>query len=206
MKNLVDREARELINTALDRNVVVEAAAGTGKTTALVERIVRVLEEGRAEIGRIVAVTFTEQAAGELKLRLRSRLEQARAQAGKRSERRGNVDRALAHLEEAHVNTIHGFCADLLRERPVDARIDPAFEAASEAEAERLYGESFRLWLEQKLEDPPEGVRRSLRRPSPDGPVERLRTAGWALAAWRDYRAPWRREPFDREAQIDALI
>ena len=76
-----DKAARETIATALDDTLVVEAAAGTGKTTELVNRIVRVLASGRARVDNIVAVTFTEKAAGELKLRLREALDGARAQA-----------------------------------------------------------------------------------------------------------------------------
>src|SRR5436190_23921268 len=66
-----DAEARAAIRDALDETLVVEAAAGTGKTTELVNRILRVIETGRAGMDQIVAVTFTEKAAGELKLRLR---------------------------------------------------------------------------------------------------------------------------------------
>ena len=75
------RGARALIATALDDTLVVEAAAGTGKTTELVGRIVRDPRRGRAEVDEIVAVTFTEKAAGELKLRLRERLDRERADA-----------------------------------------------------------------------------------------------------------------------------
>src|SRR6185503_10575979 len=70
-----DADARQAIADALDDTLVVEAAAGTGKTTELVNRIVRVLATGRATMDEIVAVTFTEKAAGELKLRLREALE-----------------------------------------------------------------------------------------------------------------------------------
>ena len=73
-----DQADRDQIATALDDTLIVEAAAGTGKTTELVRRIVRVIETGRAEVTGIVAVTFTEKAAGELKLRLREALEEAR--------------------------------------------------------------------------------------------------------------------------------
>ena len=66
-----DDDSRRIIRENLDDTLVVEAAAGTGKTTELVNRIVRVLAEGRANVREIVAVTFTEKAAGELKLRLR---------------------------------------------------------------------------------------------------------------------------------------
>ena len=74
-----DADARRAIAEDLDDTLVVEAAAGTGKTTELVNRILRVLATGRAAMGEIVAVTFTEKAAGELKLRLREKLEQDRA-------------------------------------------------------------------------------------------------------------------------------
>ena len=235
MQPLVDQPARDRIRHALDDTLIVEAAAGTGKTSELVRRIVNVLADGRARVDRLVAVTFTEKAAGELKLRLRAGLERARADAlapdprpsasdprppasGPRppASTVSHLEHALAHLEEAHVSTIHGFCAELLRERPVEARIDPRFEVLTEPDAERLFGQAFDLWLQAQLEDPPEGVRRSLRRTSrfsrfadPDqgnGPADRLRRAGWALCDWRDFPAAWTREPFDREAVIDEVV
>src|SRR5262245_20964441 len=70
-----DAADRALIRDGLDHTVIVEAAAGTGKTTELVRRILKVLESGRATIEQVVAVTFTEKAAGELKLRIRKELE-----------------------------------------------------------------------------------------------------------------------------------
>ena len=78
MTRLVDSDARERIRGSLDETMVVEAAAGTGKTSELVERLVAVLAEGRGSVQTVVAVTFTEKAAGELKLRLRAELERAR--------------------------------------------------------------------------------------------------------------------------------
>ena len=207
-----DAAARESIRHALDRTLVVEAAAGTGKTTELVRRIVEVLAEGHADakVDRIVAVTFTERAAGELKLRLRAGLESARRDAEPGDARHTHLEEALARLEEARVSTIHGFCADLLRERSVDARVDPRFETLPEGEAERFWRVAFDRWLEQKLEEPPEGVRRSLRRVpkwiDSDGPIGRLRNAGWTLTEWRDFPAPWRRPLFDREGAIDGLL
>ena len=107
------------------------------------------------------------------------------------------------------MSTIHGFCNDLLHERPVEARVDPQFRVLDEAQAEALYRRAFDRWLEEQLEAPSEGVRRALRRVATrdDGdPVERLRRAGWTLAGWRDFPAPWRREAFAREAAIDALV
>ncbi|MPY89258.1 MAG: AAA family ATPase [Luteitalea sp.] len=202
---LTDAQDRERIRTSLDETMAVEAAAGTGKTTVLVERIVNVIASGRADVDCVVAVTFTEKAAGELKLRLRTCLEQARPRGHQPT---GPLDQALARLEQAHVSTIHGFCADLLRERPVEAGVDPQFRTLTESEAERLFRETVRQWLPQALENPPEGVRRALRRRSFDeeGPITRLERAAWTLAEWRDFPAPWRQDPFDRETDIDRLL
>lgn len=213
--SISDQPARDLIASALDDTVVVEAAAGTGKTTELVKRILRVLSTGRAGVEQIVAVTFTEKAAGELKLRLREALERERMVAQEPSARE-RLDRALGSLEEAHVNTIHGFCAELLRERPVEAAVDPLFRVLTEAQSQRLFEEAFDGWLQQQLSAPPEGVRRALRRstsfsffgarPRQDGPIDRLQRAAWDLAQWRDFPAPWTRRPFDRSAQLESLV
>ena len=202
--------------TALDDTLIVEAAAGTGKTTQLVARIVLLIATGRATITEIVAVTFSEKAAGELKLRLREELEKARVAASSGSAEAKRLDAAVLEFEEAHVSTIHGFCAELLRERPVEARIDPSFEVLTEAASERLYNEAFSAWMEASLESPGEGVKRSLRRPrrmswwqdteEGDGPIERLRRAGRDLLQWRDHPAPWRRPQWDREQTIDQVV
>src|SRR5438105_11862612 len=180
-RNRIDQAARDAIANALDETLVVEAAAGTGKTTELVNRIVRILATGRATMDGIVAVTFTEKAAGELKLRLREALELERGRAAD-GETRARLELALQTLEEAHVSTIHGFCAELLRERPVEAGVDPLFTVLTEPQAVRLYQRAFGRWLQTTLAQPPEGVRRALRRTSAPafggggecGPIERL--------------------------------
>src|SRR5688572_15024 len=216
MMVLDDQEARDAIANDLDSTFVVEAAAGTGKTTELVRRIVRVLATGKASVGDLVAVTFTEKAAGELKLRLRQELERGTGDSGLDAASRARLDAALMNLEEAHVSTIHGFCADLLRERPVEAGVDPLFRVLTEGEARRLYAEAFDAWLQETLENMPEGVRRSLRRSarpaipggdaSDDGPIDRLRSAGWDLVEWRDFTGAWSRPDFDRHGSIAALV
>ena len=161
---MTDAEARARIEHALDETLVVEAAAGTGKTTELVKRILRLLGTGRATVDRLVAVTFTEKAAGELKLRLRQELESRRKDSEADPTDRVRYEQALQNLEDAHIGTIHGFCAELLRERPVEAGIDPLFRVLTEAQAQRLYDEAFATWLQRALAEMPEGVRRSLRR------------------------------------------
>ena len=208
-----DELDRQIIREALDDTVIVEAAAGTGKTTELVRRILNVLATGRARIEHIVAVTFTEKAAGELKLRIRKDLESLRQQSTGADVQRSLTD-AIQRLEEAHVSTIHGFCADLLRERPVEAGVDPLFQVLTEAGAERVFNEAFRTWLHVQLEQPPEGVRRALRRSvwsrdgrdNDDGPIDRIRRAGRELAEWRDFPAAWTRAPFDRDGELERLL
>jgi ATP-dependent exoDNAse (exonuclease V) beta subunit len=202
---LFDQNARDAIRTALDKTLVVEAAAGTGKTSELVQRITAVVAAGKTTIDCIAGVTFTEKAAGELKLRLRSELEKAR-RAETNPDTRNHLEQALAHLEEARLSTIHSFCGDLLRERPVEARIDPQFELMTEAQSLHLYREAFRSWFERKLEDLPEGTRRILRRKTRNSPTETLISAGWELSKWRDFSAKWRRPAFDRKTAVDSLI
>ncbi len=129
-----DQTARDRILRDLDTTLLVEAAAGTGKTTSLVGRMVELLAAGRCEIGRIAAVTFTRKAAAELRARFTAHLEhEARAASGERAAR---LDAALSLAERCFIGTIHSFCARLLRERPLEAGVDLAFqEIDDEADA-----------------------------------------------------------------------
>jgi ATP-dependent helicase/nuclease subunit A len=203
-----DAQAREIIRTSLDESLIVEASAGTGKTTELVNRIVAVLRAGRTTIDRIVAVTFTHKAAGELKVRLRQELDRARAEA--RDLERTYLEAAIGSLEEAVIGTIHSFCAQVLRERPVEARVDPAFAELAEREQQRIYDRAFRHWFERALDEERPGLRRALSRlawsaSDSTSPSEQLRIDGWKLVEWRDFQAPWRREEFDRVGEMREL-
>ena len=140
MKPLFDEVARRRIKEDLDSTLVVEAAAGTGKTTELVGRDLSLLASGKASRSRIVAVTFTEKAAGEMKLRLRSEIEKARAGAPFGGEVRARLDAALDRAGRRAHRHDPRLLRRLLRERPVEARVDPQFEVAAEDEKERLYG------------------------------------------------------------------
>src|ERR1700689_5244255 len=142
-----DQAVRDRIRDDLDVTLVIEGAAGTGKTTALVNRIVSVIGSGRGELARIVAVTFTKKAAGELKLRLRAEIERARQNTEPLSAARTRFDLALKQLEEARIGTIHSFCADLLRERPVEAQVAPMFEVAPEDLAGEMFDAAFEEWF-----------------------------------------------------------
>lgn len=222
-KKLVDSEARERIANDLGSTLVVEAAAGTGKTTALVERILSLLRTGTATLasgkGDLVAVTFTEKAAGEMKLRLRTEIERARTASEKEKDdpkrrlEKERLDQALEQLEAARIGTIHAFCADILRERPVEAQIDPLFEMAAEDEQDRLYEGAFTAWFQTTLARPSSevpGVSRVLRRATrerdQDGPKSALRKSGRTLVEQRDFPTPYERPTFDRARSIDAVV
>lgn len=224
LETLADQLARDRIRNDFNTTLVVEAAAGTGKTSELVARIVSGIKCGHLRLEKIVAVTFTDAAAGELKLRIRDAIEQNRQDADCSPEARELLNQSLPELEAARIGTIHSFCADLLRERPVEAGIDPLFEVASEDIARPLFELAFDRWFEQQLANPGEAVRRILRRrPRREyrrdlpgilarrtrdaGPKRTLRAAARELIERRDFPAQWRRNPaFDREAAIDALI
>ena len=206
---LSDDQARRELLEDLDSTFVVEAAAGTGKTTVLVRRIVKVVETGRASLPEIIAVTFTEKAAGEMKLRLRDELETARRESRGPTEVSRLVS-ALEALEVARIGTIHGLCADFLREYPVEAGVDPLFEVASQQDSEAILAVVFDRQFQELLRHPPEGIRRVLRRRArgrdEGAPRRLLASATAALVEHRDFAAPWRREPFDRDARLDAVI
>jgi ATP-dependent helicase/nuclease subunit A len=106
--------------------LAVSAAAGSGKTSVLVERFVRALREDGVAPARILAITFTERAAGELRARVRARL----LDLGERQ--------AARDTEAAFVGTFHAFCARLLRAHPLAVGLDPDFEILDEALAARL--------------------------------------------------------------------
>jgi len=219
---LVDESERRQIANDLGSTLVVEAAAGTGKTTALVERILSLLRTGIATLASgtndLVAVTFTEKAAGEMKLRLRTEIEKARTAAqptddAERRTERERLDHALEQLEAARIGTIHAFCSDILRERPVEARIDPLFEVAAEDEQDRLYEDAFTEWFQATLARPSTevpGVSRVLRRAArerdQDGPKASLRKSGRTLVEQRDFPTAYERPVFDRAASIDAVV
>jgi len=161
---------------------------------------VEVREKALADFGERF---FTDLAAGEMKLRLRGELEAARAEAS--PEEQARLTAALGKLEAAPIGTIHSFCADLLRERPVEARVDPVFEVAANEAQERLFDQAFESWFQRVVADPPEGVRRLLRRkvrPSDTPPRELLRQAGRDLVEHRDFDGAWRRDAFDRAAGL----
>ncbi len=169
----------------------MHANAGSGKTRVLVERFVRAVVEDGVAVDRILAITFTEKAAAELRARLRRRFIEL-----------GERDRAR-EAEGAWVSTIHGFCSKLLRRHALLAGIDPEYEVLDETRAARIAIDSFDRALEEFL-DPDEPKRLDLAAAhTPDGCVawsrrctrsgaarvrsgpscRRRRSPGWATSA-----------------------
>lgn len=166
---LPDAAARQRIASDLETNLFVEAGAGSGKTAELVSRMVALVEQGAARVDEIAAVTFTRKAAAELRERFQMRLERRLAElrsAGARASDGGTapaasgepaalerLGRALDDLDRAFVGTIHGFCARLLRERPLEVGLDPAFEELGLAERPVLRRRFWHAYLERLTRD-----------------------------------------------------
>jgi ATP-dependent helicase/nuclease subunit A len=126
---LTDEQERAVARR--EGSLLLAAGAGSGKTAVLVERFVRAVAEDGIAPARILALTFTERAAGELRERVRARL----LQLGRRD--------AARQAEAAFVGTFHGFCARLLRAHPLQAGVEPRFAILEEGFAGRLQTLAF---------------------------------------------------------------
>lgn len=148
----IDESARSVIRTQVDANCSVEAGAGTGKTSVLVDRVVEIIRKGHATVDEVAAITFTEAAAAELAARVREELENAGARA------------ALDGLHRARIETIHAFCTNMLRERPVEAGLDPAFEVMDGLESRVAFEAAYDEWLTEILSAQYPEIERAVRR------------------------------------------
>ena len=170
-----DRMARESAETTFDRNVVVVAGAGTGKTTLLVNRLLHLLMKAPAPvpITQIVALTFTNKAATEMKVRLRQRLtvlarpedDSIRSRDGgtvscsdlqvryrlSAEEIAARAQAALNDIEKAQIGTLHSFAAHLLRLHPLESGVDPDFKEDDGLRFEEQFTAAWDSWLDQEL-------------------------------------------------------
>jgi ATP-dependent helicase/nuclease subunit A len=146
MKMIVSDEAnRERIAQDFSTNLVVEAGAGTGKTTLLVERALRALVTEGMRVDQLVLVTFMERAAEEIRERLSSRLQSAIAQGSGLPKARSQS--ALAHLDQAVITTIHGLGQRILSEFAVEAEVPIGFRVLDGYDQSRLWSECWQGWL-----------------------------------------------------------
>lgn len=120
-------------------NICLCAGAGSGKTSVLVKMYLALISGESSfnepiPIEQVVAITFTEKAAAEMKRRVRDAIERRLFE----SEEKTSWVKRLRSLERAHIKTIHGFCAGILREYSVEAAIDPAFTILNDYESSEI--------------------------------------------------------------------
>jgi ATP-dependent helicase/nuclease subunit A len=143
---VADEGQRRAAIAERERNVLIDAGAGTGKTTILVRRLVHLIapEDDALQafsVRRVAAITFTRRAAGELRLRIRERLLEALAATGLTETRRARLHEGLAAVDTAYVGTIHSFADRLLRLRPIEADLSPSYEIVEDED--ELIRETF---------------------------------------------------------------
>lgn len=155
-----DQADRDLVTEALDATLFVEAGAGSGKTTALVRRVVNLITGG-VPVGHIAAITFTEKAAAELRHKVRASL--TAAAGGHPGVGTGDpaalattalATTALDELDQAPIGTLHAFARRLLNEFPIDAQLPPQFGVLDEVQSATAFHERFTDFLETLLDQP----------------------------------------------------
>ncbi len=145
---MTDEAARLAIREDLDATLFVEAGAGTGKTSELVRRVLALAATGRASLGEIAAITFTEAAAADLRERIHDRLVEQSVTPG------GDWARMAVHeLDNASMTTIHGFAQRILVEHPLVAGLPLRFRVLDEIQAETDFDRRFGAFLDALLDD-----------------------------------------------------
>jgi ATP-dependent helicase/nuclease subunit A len=147
-----DQTARDRITEDLDTTLFVEAGAGSGKTSALVGRVLALVGDGRVELRRIAAITFTEKAGAELRDRIRAGLEKE-AEADPEGEVGERCRVALDQLDGAAIGTLHSFAQRLLSEHPVEAGLPPRVEVLDEVSSKVAFDARWSSFRDQLLAD-----------------------------------------------------
>ena len=181
---------------ARDRDVFLEAGAGTGKTRVLVSRYCDAIDVDGVAPERILAFTFTERAAAEMRRRVRLELAR-RAGLAEDPDRRERLIAAARAGEATPVTTIHGFCRRLLASHPVAAGLDPRFRVLDAEEAARLASEAYEQALAERASVDPDLVQAAA--------GYRWRLAGIIRAAHGDLRNRGAARPALPPIQIAAL-
>ena len=148
-----DQAARDRIRDSLDETLFVEAGAGTGKTTSLVDRVLGLVSTGKATLDRIAVITFTESAAAELRDRVREALEMAVDDPGDGDRARERCRQGIRDIDQASIQTLHSFAADLLQARPLEAGLPPGFQVMDRIAADLAFEDEWKRWLDANLDD-----------------------------------------------------
>jgi ATP-dependent exoDNAse (exonuclease V) beta subunit len=148
----VDTDARRLITLdGLADTLFIEAGAGSGKTTTIVERIVNLVVIAGVELQNIAAITFTEAAAAELRDRVRAAFERRAAESDGEALRRCRS--ALEQTDIAAVSTLHSYAQRVLSEHPIEAGVPPRFDVLDEVQSILALEARWRVWLDAQLAD-----------------------------------------------------
>ena len=153
MSGLFDSAHRARISEALDETLFVQAGAGSGKTTALVGRLVRYIATGRLEAHQLAAITFSEAAAAELRARIRAQLTAAATELDDHREST-RCARAVHTLDSAAITTLHGFALSILREFPIEAGLPPIVEPLDDVTSIVAFDLRWQRWLNTVDRDP----------------------------------------------------
>ncbi len=146
-----DGADRARIAGALGETLFVEAGAGSGKTTALVARVVALVTSGTARLASVAAITFTEKAGAELRDRVRRELQLAAAGGGPLVAAR--CREALDELDGAAIGTLHSFARRLLSEHPIESRLPPRVEVLDEVTSGIEYDRRWSEFRDSLLAD-----------------------------------------------------
>lgn len=138
---LPDQSQRDIILNDLSSSILVEAAAGTGKTTSMVGRMIRLIATNKCSIKSMAAVTFTRKTASELRSRFQVGLEKELKNSS--FPLRKDLEKAVENIDSCFIGTIHSFCSRLLRERPVEAKVNIDFREIEESEDSDLLDEAW---------------------------------------------------------------
>jgi len=130
----------------LDRDMIVNAGAGTGKTRVLTNRYLNIINKKKADVEQILCITFTEKAAAEIKERIINILRREKKYSNNSYK---DLNDIIEKLEFAYISTIHSFCSRMLREYCVEIGIDPEFTIIDQLESEILKEEVFSNVLER---------------------------------------------------------
>ena len=156
MNILGDAAERSAVRTRLDETLFVEAGAGTGKTTVLVDRIVELVTgtDHPVPMRAVAAITFTEKAAAELRDRVRGELEKRARSADTTAEMRARCTQALDELDDAAICTLHSFAQRILTAFPVEAGLPPRIEVHDEVSSLLAFDDRWRRTRDDLLDAP----------------------------------------------------
>ena len=149
----LDAPVRARIRDSVTETLFVEAGAGTGKTTSLVDRVRTLVASGATTVDRIAAITFTESASADLRDRIRERLEQSASDTGMSDTERARCRNGVADLDAASFQTLHSFAAAILQERPLEAGLPPSFETLDQIASDLEFNEAWTEWADWALDD-----------------------------------------------------